>query len=191
MTHSTQFIEIIPTKEQWEVAKKLTDEKQGQLKEGHFKGSIEKGAGTPAGYLAQIISSIYCKGLNVDTYEYDIQTQEYRVDSKAKRQTVDYVLASFEASVTADAAKQTGCDIYFFSRVNENLNKVWLLGWLPKKTYLASATLRRAGEKDPNDPTGIFVFKRDCWNLAYEKLNSPESFGELVKKSLWRYDDGE
>jgi len=134
-----------------------------------LKGSITKGRSNIYGALGEII--IYDlskkKGFNVNfksNYDYDLIIEGYKVDVKTKRTTV-IPKPEYLCSISSFNTKQK-CDIYFFLRINENLNYCYLLGYKRKKDFFNEAIFNKKGSLDVNG----WIFKDDCYNLKIQML---------------------
>jgi hypothetical protein len=72
----------------------------------------------------------------------------------------------YECSVAAYNTEQD-CDGYLFTRVMRDLERGWLLGYMPKEEYYRTAVRYEKGDKDPQNN---FNFKAACYNLRVDQL---------------------
>ena len=131
---------------------------------GLINNSITRGAGNMAGFLGEImVMNSLPRGCINNTYEYDIEFDDLRIDVKTKRTSVkpkDY----YECSVSNPKQK---CSHYIFTRILNDYSKGWILGAMPKKDYFKQATFLKKG--DPNGDNG-FIVKADCYNMIIRDL---------------------
>ena len=154
------MIELTATQDDITKAKQMADEM------GVIRNSIEKGGGSPAGFLAEIVVARHLGAIQFNTYQYDLITLSGdTIDVKAKRTRVP-PKPYYECSIAAYNTKQR-CDYYAFCRVLNDLRVVWLLGIISKAEYFKKATKRLKGEYDSNND---FTFKVDCYNLPISEL---------------------
>lgn len=146
--------------------------KDEDAKTGTLRGSITNGEGNIAGFVGEIVTAKYLGARRVNqsspNYDYDITFNEKKIDVKTKRTTEERVLPNYEASI-ADYNPDQKCDIYLFTRVNLDIDKCWLIGWLPKKQYFKQARFLKKGQIDGSNN---FVVQADCYNVRYSNMNS-------------------
>lgn len=154
------MIEIVPTEEQLKEARLAAGGTTG------LQGSISKGAGSVAGALGEIIVRDYLNYIQANTAHYDLYTdQGIRIDVKTKHcKTTPH--SSYDCSIAAHGTKQK-CDEYIFVRALVSLQKVWILGRIPKDEYYTKAVRHKKGEVDESNG---FTFKADCYNLPISEL---------------------
>jgi len=133
---------------------------------GVLKNSITKGDGNIFGFLGELIVAKYL-GLNVtNTYNFDMKlVNGKKIDVKTKATSVAPKL-NYECSISAYNTKQI-CDYYVFCRVSKNLNTGWILGYMPKKEYMAHAVKLSKGDFDPSNN---FTVRADCYNMEIGHL---------------------
>ena len=160
MERDTLIKEVSIPIEMIDIARKKADEM------GTLRNSITKGDGNIFGFLGELIVAKYL-GIKVDnTYDFDMKLHNgKKIDVKTKATSVKPKL-NYECSIAAYNIKQV-CDFYVFSRVHKNMNTGWVLGYMPKKAYLDTATQLKKGDYDPSNN---FTVKADCYNLEIEKL---------------------
>lgn len=110
-----------------------------------------------------------------NSFTHDYVYKGLKVDVKAKRCTSRPML-DYNASVVETKFSNFKADIYYFMRVHENLQKVWLCGWCPKKTIIHPRRFAKKGDVDADG----FRFKCDGYNIALKKTRRPDSFQPFV-----------
>ena len=155
------LIEIQITKKMIQVAQ------QKSIEMGKLNNSITEGEGNLAGFIGEAMVAHFFRVPLVNTYDFDVIYKNIKIDVKTKRTTVE-PKPYYECSV-ADYNIKQDCDGYLFTRVLNNLEKGWLLGYIPKAEYYQMSIKHRKGEIDPQNN---FRFKADCYNLSIEKLYS-------------------
>jgi hypothetical protein len=157
------MIEVPITKEQIDIATKLSKEM------GVLKNSIEKGDGTVAGFIGELVFCEFFKAIHDNTYDYDAVINGITVDVKTKRCNSE-PLVYYNASVAAYNTKQK-CDYYYFVRVNNEYTKAWLLGKCRKDRFYKESVFYKKGEIDPDSPKrNPWRFKDDCYNITISRL---------------------
>jgi len=145
---------------------------------GRLTTSFTKGRGNMTGFLGEVaFEKTYPQfdyvGGNSFTHDYELNG--LTVDVKAKRCTSRPML-NYNASVVETKFSKFQADIYFFMRVHENLQKVWLCGWCPKKTIIHKNRFAKKGDVDADG----FRFKADGYNIEIKKTRRPDSFQPFV-----------
>ena len=154
------MIEITPTEAQIKEARLSAGSTVG------LQGSISRGAGSVAGALGEIIVRDYLNYRQANTAHYDLYTdQGIRIDVKTKHcKSIPH--PSYDCSIAAHGTKQD-CDEYIFVRTLVSLQKMWILGRIPKDEYYKKAVRHKKGEVDESNG---FTFKADCYNLPISEL---------------------
>lgn len=147
------------TKEMYDTASSLASDL------GRLNKSITKGDGNVAGIIGELALAEYCGVRLCNTYDYDLIIQGAKFDVKTKRCTSP-PQESYDCSV-ADFNTKQQCDAYFFTRVCEELNSVWLLGWVGKEEFYSNAEFMKKGQIDRSNN---FTVKADCYNVKISKL---------------------
>lgn len=145
---------------------------------GALRQSITKGAGNAAGFIGELVVANYLGIKKKNTYQYDLIEPEKcsTYDVKTKR-CKSKPLPTYTVSVCALNPNQK-CDAYIFVRVTNELDKAWILGYVPKDEFFKKAKFCKRGELDP-DSNCHWRFKEDCYNMYIKDLNN---ISELKKK---------
>ena len=138
---------------------------------GSLKDSIMSGESNVYGAVGEVMfSSHYPNWMKVESRNHDFVSDKGRtVDVKTKRTTA-VPRGNWNCSVAATSAHQHP-DYYYFIRVSEDLQKVWLLGWLSREEFYAKAVFWEEGQRDPERPD--WRFRADCWNIRVDQLRQP------------------
>jgi hypothetical protein len=134
-----------------------------------LKNSITKGQNNIFGALGEIVFYDYYKNQGKDinhvgSIDYDYKLEGYKIEIKTKK-VFQLDTINVKATVAAYNTRQD-CDFYFFIQVSSDMQKAWLLGYMPKVEFYQKATFNKLGEKDTNG----FEFKADCYNLKVNDL---------------------
>jgi len=156
------MIEINVTQDMIDMAKLKSNEM------GSLNNSIRKGEGNLIGFIGEQVAINVMGGSWVNTYDYDLITDDgKKVDVKTKQTTVT-PRTFYECSVAKFNTSQK-CDMYAFVRVKNTLDTAWFLGVMDKEKYYKTATPLKKGDVDPSNN---FTVKADCYNLKIEELDS-------------------
>lgn len=145
---------------------------------GQLTTSFTKGNGNMTGFLGEVAFENTFKQFDYvgdNSFTHDYVYKGLKVDVKAKRCT-SRPLLKYNASVVETKFSKFKADVYFFMRVHENLQKVWLCGWCPKKSII---TKKRFNAKGTYDEDG-FKFKANGYNIPIRKTRRPDSFESLL-----------
>ena len=132
---------------------------------GELKNSILKGQGRLAGFVGEQVVMKILGGKWENTYDYDINVNNVRIEVKTKQTTVQ-PLPHYECSVAAFNIKQN-CDAYAFVRVLKDFSVGWFLGVMKKDEFFQKAKRLKKGEVDPSNN---FTVRADCYNLRIDEL---------------------
>ena len=110
-----------------------------------------------------------------NSFTHDYVYKGLKVDVKAKRCT-SRPLLKYNASVVETKFSKFEADVYFFMRVHDNLQKVWLCGWCPKNAII---TKKRFNAKGTYDEDG-FKFKANGYNIPIRNTRRPDSLESLL-----------
>jgi hypothetical protein len=110
-----------------------------------------------------------------NSFTHDYVYKGLKVDVKAKRCTSRPML-DYNASVVETKFSKFKADIYYFMRVHEDLQKVWLCGWCPKKSAISKKWFNKKGDVDKDG----FRYKADGYNIPIIKTRRPDSFESLI-----------
>ena len=145
---------------------------------GRLSTSFTKGKGNMTGFLGEVaFEKTYPQFTYVgdNSFTHDYVYKGLKVDVKAKRCTSRPML-DYNASVVETKFSKFKADIYYFMRVHENLQKVWLCGWCPKKTIIHPRRFAKKGDVDADG----FRFKCGGYNITLKKTRRPDSFQPFV-----------
>lgn len=134
------------------------------------KNSFTKGMSQDYGALAEILIIEYYNipASNIHgTADYDILYDNKKVDIKAKKVS-SKPLSTYFSSIAHTSFHQK-CDEYVFVRVNKNMTKAWICGWISKQDFFTKGQYFCEGEVDPTSVKG-FKFKQDCLNVPIYEL---------------------
>ena len=132
---------------------------------GELNNSILKGQGSLAGFVGEQVVMKILGGKWENTYDYDINVDNVRIEVKTKQTTVQ-PLPHYECSVAAFNIKQN-CDAYAFVRVLKDFSVGWFLGVMKKDEFFQKAKKLKKGEVDPSNN---FTVRADCYNLRIDEL---------------------
>ena len=132
---------------------------------GQLNNSILKGQGSLAGFVGEQVVMQILGGKWENTYDYDINVDNVRVEVKTKQTTVQ-PMSHYECSVAAFNIKQS-CDAYAFVRVLKDFSVGWFLGVMNKDEFFQKAKKLKKGEVDPSNN---FTVRADCYNLRIDEL---------------------
>ena len=132
---------------------------------GKLNNSILNGGGNLAGFIGEQIVLFVLGGEWINTYQYDLIINGYKVDVKTKQTSVK-PLPHYECSIT-EANSSQECDYYAFTRVKKDFSVGWYLGVMRKQDYFLNATFLKKGEVDPSNN---YVVRASCYNLPISKL---------------------
>jgi hypothetical protein len=145
---------------------------------GQLTTSFTKGNGNMTGFLGEVAFENTFKQFDYvgdNSFTHDYVYKGLKVDVKSKSCT-SRPLLKYNASVVKTKYSKFGADVYFFMRVHDNLQKVWLCGWSPKKSII---TKNRFNAKGTYDEDG-FQFKADGYNIPIRKTRRPDSLESLL-----------
>jgi hypothetical protein len=130
-----------------------------------------------AGCLGEVAVNEYLprsKYVGDKIFTHDLVYRRHRVEVKSK------VCSSspaphFNAFVNGDPHKTPEADVFFFTRVRRDYQKVYLVGWLPAPTFFDEATFVTAGERSSNE----YVYRMSGLKLPISELNPPKEFKSI------------
>tara|TARA_A100001391_G_scaffold204133_1_gene198638 strand:+ start:2043 stop:2519 length:477 start_codon:yes stop_codon:yes gene_type:complete len=132
---------------------------------GKLNNSILNGGGNLAGFIGEQIVLSVLGGEWINTYQYDLIINGYKVDVKTKQTSVK-PLPHYECSITEVNSDQE-CDYYAFTRVKKDFSVGWYLGVMKKNEYFLQAKYLKKGEVDPSNN---YTVRATCYNLTIDKL---------------------
>lgn len=138
-------------------------------KMGVLYNSFTKGAGNTTGMLGEIVAHNYipdavCVSDKSRTHDFEMYGKTIDVKSKKCKKAP---LPEYVASVAFDTGKYLKSDILLFTRVAEDLQTVWVLGWYPTALFYKKAQLIERGTVE-----GRFVHRITGYHLPIKKLRS-------------------
>lgn len=145
---------------------------------GSLRTSFTNGKGNMTGFLGEVAFENTFKQFDYvgnNSFTHDYEYKGLTVDVKAKKCTSRPML-NYNASVVKTKFSKFEADVYFFMRVHENLRKVWLCGWSPKKSIIHKKRFSKKGERDADG----FRFKADGYNIEIKRTRRPDSFESLI-----------
>lgn len=161
-----------------------------QVRAGRYSASasILDGEGCLAGVMGEILAVTLIPGTSYhSTTQFDlVLPNRLKADVKSKRRTVP-PQPHQNASVCEKNLTQL-CDLYLFVSLLSPPDKPnrfthgWLVGWMPKRQFLASAFRLRKGELEPGSRPP-FHASESCRNIRHEKLRDPAT---LLKPTACR-----
>ena len=162
-----KFIEFIPA------AEDLKEASNRAAALGVLPNSFTNGAGRMTGFLGEVAferyygNTIY-KGDVSYTHDYVINNKKVEIKSKtcSSRPKPEYM-----ASVNGKQDKVFENDIFFFNRVSSSLSRVWMLGWISRKSFFKHALFIKEGESADDG----FTQRASGFHLPISKLRSPDS----------------
>ncbi len=163
------MIEVSVTKDQLERARTRFEFQE-------LNGSITKGDGNLAGALGEIIVLDVLEGrgnkvTDTSTYDYDLKANGLSIDVKSKR-TNYKPREGFRVTVSSWNTRQR-CDYYMFTYVMNDMSKVYIAGYMPKKEFFEKASFHKKGDLDPGELANRdWRFSHDCYLMNLEELNT-------------------
>ncbi len=141
---------------------------------GVASGTSNTNTNRMAGCLGEIAVNEYLprsKYVGDKIFTYDLVYRKHRVEIKSK------VCGSapaphFNAFVNGEPDMTPEADVFFFTRVRRDFQRVYLVGWLPAPTFLDESTFVAANERSPNG----YVYRMAGLKLPISELNPPKSF---------------
>lgn len=151
------------------------------FKASRLNTSFTKGTSQDYGALGEILIIDYYKipAQNIHgTADYDILYDNKKVDIKTKKVS-NRPLSTYFSSISHNSFHQK-CDEYVFVRINKNMTKAWICGWISKKDFFTKGQYFCEGDIDPTS-SKRFTFKNDCMNVPIYELEN-RHVGTLNKK---------
>ena len=144
----------------------------------HLRNSITEMDAIGHAFVGEIATARALGATINQTYHYDlILGNNFLIDVKTKRTSALCPKSHYECSVACYNMTQR-CDAYFFTRVNYERTKAWLLGFYNQIDYRPNAVLREKGWIDPDNG---WETKADCYNMPICKLVQHTDYVEPVK----------
>ena len=143
---------------------------------GCLPNSVTYGRGNLIGMLAEIVAADWLKATRVrpPVYSHDIEFNGRTIDVKAKRCS-SVPMPEYTASVFAKNGKHgIKSDILLFTRVTDDYDTVYLLGWLTTRQFARRAEFVERGTRE-----GGFIHRADGWHVPLSRLRSMEELAAL------------
>ena len=134
---------------------------------GVLNRSITNGGGNYAGGLGEVAVEQYLGATWVGDYDYDSVYLGMKLEVKSKR-TGRFPQADYECSVSYTNPDQK-CDLYVFTRVHNDCDFVYLLGFITPEDFKKVRFLVYAGVTSGNNN---FVEKETCYKCYVHDLTS-------------------
>jgi hypothetical protein len=150
----------------------VTEEQLAQaIKEGKRLGklpnSIEGGKKNDIGFIGKNAVATYLGGTASNKGYYDINVGNKVIQVRSKTTTA-YPLPHYEVSVADTPNVRTmPYDYYVFTRIMDDKESGWILGYIGKNQFFKDAKFMRVGDVDPSNGYRV---KQDCWNLPISAL---------------------
>lgn len=142
----------------------------------NIKNSLTEGASQIYGAVGEIkaVQWVRTLGETADfehTKDYDLRINGLTTDVKVARCKSE-PSPTYRCSIASSSMHQQP-DYYLFMRVIESMVTAWVLGFIPKDQFIKKAKFFRKGEVDPDDQSGLFIFKSDCYSVKASDLYLP------------------
>jgi hypothetical protein len=156
------MISLDVTAEHMEKAKALFEFKK-------LNNSITEGDGNLAGALGEILVCEYYKGIQQNTFDYDLIIKSLKIDVKTKRYTARFTPSLKWNLNIPDFNTTQDCDYYCFVGMPDDYSKAYIYGFILKSKFYEIATF---GAKDEIDPygDGKWTYRADCYNILVSRL---------------------
>ena len=141
-------------------------------KMGVLSNSYTHGVGRMTGFLGEIAVNLYLrrsKYVGSAEHSFDLLYKKKRIEIKSKT-CGGLPEPHYNAFVNSKKDVEHDNDVYFFTRVRRDLQKVYLVGWLPTDVLFKKATFFYRGDKDE---TG-FQFKSSGYVIPIKDLLPPK-----------------
>jgi len=135
-----------------------------------LKNSITNGERNIYGAIGEVAVEKYLKSIDrevdfTSTYDYDMIVSGKKIDVKTKRTTVTprehYLCSIFKFNTRQQ------CDYYVFTRVKENKEVAYILGYVSKDEFYKKSVFCKEGDLDVNG----FAFRSDNYSMEVKDLN--------------------
>jgi hypothetical protein len=137
---------------------------------GELKNSFMKGARNYDGILGELVSLEHLGAEKQSCKDFDGRLKDGRtVDVKTKRTKVE-PKPFYDCSISEFSLHQR-CDVYVFTRYNNQSDVVYLLGYLSKPDFFSKAKKYNKGDIDTSNN---MQFKTTSYNVAISDLNPIE-----------------
>lgn len=134
---------------------------------GQLRNSILKGEGNDIGFLGEEILRKYLAIESKNSFDYDMVFKDIKIEVKTKRTSVPPE-PHYECSVAAYNTKQN-CDIYVFARVNYDMTRGWLIGYLKKDDFYKRARKSDAGSTEIENE---YLEHATCYKVQAQETNN-------------------
>jgi hypothetical protein len=152
---------------------------------GSLRNSFTRGQGNETGMMGEIVIHHLLGGERVGNrvYAYDLVLPNgVTVDVKTTRGSVEplpHYVARVYGSEKDKEKLCAKCDVYYFVRCNSALSKVYVVGWLPARSFIEQALFLPKGHINPDDGKLSFA---DEYTLPISELNPPKR--KITKRTI-------
>jgi len=147
---------------------------QRSKRQGVLPNSFTYGAGRMTGFLGELAfehlypEASYVGGTSLD---HDFVLGRRKIDVKSKT-CGSPPLLHYTASVNCAAKVTPKASYYYFVRVDKDLTKAWLLGWVTRKALLTEGEFKKRGDEDSSG----FMYRASGYHIPLKSLRSPLSW---------------
>lgn len=135
--------------------------------------SIMKGQGRMTGLLGEIATNAFLprsRYVGDSVWTHDIEHKKKTIEVKSKICS-SMPKSEYTAFVNGKEDMKPENDVFFFTRVRRDFMQVYLVGWLPTKSFLKKAKFYSGGETADNG----FHYKAPGYDILIEQLHAPQS----------------
>ena len=149
----------------------ITPEERRDIQEraiemGTLYGSFTRGAGNAVGCAGEFAVSKHLRGEIVNDPHFDIRVADgIKIEVKTKKSNYP-PKDSYTVSVS-DFNPNQKCDLYYFARVTQRLDKCWILGYMPREEFFERAFFLKKGQREGDNG---FRAQADCHNMYIRDL---------------------
>jgi len=132
------------------------------------------GMGRMTGFLGEIAVNAYLPRSHYvgdNEFTHDIVYKKRRVEVKSKT-CGGCPEPEYSAFVNGKEHMAPDNDVYFFTRVRRDMQRVYICGWLPTSKLFKGAKFVRKGHTDDKG----YTFKASGYHIEIGKLNAPKTF---------------
>jgi len=140
---------------------------------GVLPNSFTRGAGRMTGFIGEIaFGKLYplAKYVGDKSFTHDYVMGKKTIDVKSKTCT-SIPKPDYTASVNCRKSKPLGAKVYFFTRVQKDMMRAWLLGWQTSTTIQNKKNYKSRGESDSYG----FKYKVSGYHVPISSLRSSNS----------------
>jgi|TARA_R100001443_G_scaffold116619_1_gene137612 hypothetical protein len=141
---------------------------------GILPGSYMRGMGRMTGCLGEIAVKTFLprsRFVGNKIYDYDITYKKQKIEVKSKS-CGGIPKPEYNAFVNCKENFEFKNDFFFFTRVKRDFSFVYIVGWIPTKTFLKESSFVKRGESDDSG----FVYKSSGRCINISDLNFAKDF---------------